>query len=96
MGKVFPNRKKGFFEEHWIAMILLWLLFFERLFMMSRLGADYGLQSDDAGYIKAGITFYHTGAITMHGVISAQIMPCLLYTSPSPRDGLLSRMPSSA
>ena len=24
------------------------------------------------------------------------IMGCLLYTSPSPRDGLLSRMPSSA
>ena len=24
------------------------------------------------------------------------IYPCLLYTSPSPRDGLLSRMPSSA
>ena len=27
---------------------------------------------------------------------SAPRMPCLLYTSPSPRDGLLSRMPSSA
>ena len=26
----------------------------------------------------------------------AKITPCLLYTSPSPRDGLLSRMPSSA
>ena len=26
----------------------------------------------------------------------AQTKPCLLYTSPSPRDGLLSRMPSSA
>ena len=26
----------------------------------------------------------------------ADIDPCLLYTSPSPRDGLLSRMPSSA
>ena len=26
----------------------------------------------------------------------ARIMACLLYTSPSPRDGLLSRMPSSA
>ena len=26
----------------------------------------------------------------------AQYFPCLLYTSPSPRDGLLSRMPSSA
>ena len=25
-----------------------------------------------------------------------RIRPCLLYTSPSPRDGLLSRMPSSA
>ena len=26
----------------------------------------------------------------------AQLYRCLLYTSPSPRDGLLSRMPSSA
>ena len=26
----------------------------------------------------------------------AVMMPCLLYTSPSPRDGLLARMPSSA
>ena len=25
-----------------------------------------------------------------------KVMACLLYTSPSPRDGLLSRMPSSA
>ena len=25
-----------------------------------------------------------------------QVVVCLLYTSPSPRDGLLSRMPSSA
>ena len=25
-----------------------------------------------------------------------RFVPCLLYTSPSPRDGLLSRMPSSA
>ena len=25
-----------------------------------------------------------------------RLFPCLLYTSPSPRDGLLSRMPSSA
>ena len=27
---------------------------------------------------------------------SAEYLICLLYTSPSPRDGLLSRMPSSA
>ena len=30
------------------------------------------------------------------GVVFKQEMVCLLYTSPSPRDGLLSRMPSSA
>ena len=30
------------------------------------------------------------------GVRNPQGLTCLLYTSPSPRDGLLSRMPSSA
>ena len=29
-------------------------------------------------------------------ILSIFVNPCLLYTSPSPRDGLLSRMPSSA
>ena len=29
-------------------------------------------------------------------VLITQALGCLLYTSPSPRDGLLSRMPSSA
>ena len=28
--------------------------------------------------------------------LGAEVTACLLYTSPSPRDGLLSRMPSSA
>ena len=30
------------------------------------------------------------------GILKDHISICLLYTSPSPRDGLLSRMPSSA
>ena len=30
------------------------------------------------------------------GIVNDAFQPCLLYTSPSPRDGLLSRMPSSA
>ena len=30
------------------------------------------------------------------GLARAQVLTCLLYTSPSPRDGILSRMPSSA
>ena len=37
----------------------------------------------------------HTSQVT--GTVQlVSTSPCLLYTSPSPRDGLLSRMPSSA
>ena len=32
----------------------------------------------------------------VHGAVRTRPASCLLYTSPSPRDGLLSRMPSSA
>ena len=35
-------------------------------------------------------------ANTYAKLLGVQIQDCLLYTSPSPRDGLLSRMPSSA
>ena len=34
--------------------------------------------------------------MTTYGFKDAGLYDCLLYTSPSPRDGLLSRMPSSA
>ena len=34
--------------------------------------------------------------IVLKYLIDGEIEGCLLYTSPSPRDGLLSRMPSSA
>ena len=36
------------------------------------------------------------GSVFLDGVDVTHVVPCLLYTSPSPRDGLLSRMPSSA
>ena len=39
---------------------------------------------------------YRVGLDVIEEIINADIDPCLLYTSPSPRDGLLSRMPSSA
>ena len=39
---------------------------------------------------------FHGRAVRASQGVSGPVMPCLLYTSPSPRDGLLSRMPSSA
>ena len=36
------------------------------------------------------------GRFHSYSALRIQPQPCLLYTSPSPRDGLLSRMPSSA
>ena len=51
-----------------------------------------------------GLEVYHSGhdrrwlhTLALNGGIPAKLLStCLLYTSPSPRDGLLSRMPSSA
>ena len=43
--------------------------------------------------------YYHNGAYNLPKIEAARsdrYKFCLLYTSPSPRDGLLSRMPSSA
>ena len=43
--------------------------------------------------LRGTIRMYKDGFIQTNQVHNAS---CLLYTSPSPRDGLLSRMPSSA
>ena len=48
-------------------------------------GSESCLQSTTGGLQLIGV-----------GVSSGRYTHCLLYTSPSPRDGLLSRMPSSA
>ena len=49
---------------------------------------------DDAYYIDRSVYSPNQG---LNGEIgSYHSIGCLLYTSPSPRDGLLSRMPSSA
>ena len=55
----------------------------------------YGFQKASLHKIaeKAGVT---TGAIYTRYKNKDALFACLLYTSPSPRDGLLSRMPSSA
>ena len=43
-----------------------------------------------------GIVEYEPGALTMVAKAGTPLSICLLYTSPSPRDRSLSRMPSSA
>ena len=54
---------------------------------------DHGIASD---ILDAGQASIENGQRLDTGLIELGFMACLLYTSPSPRDGLLSRMPSSA
>ena len=59
-----------------------------------RLVAD-GADFLDVGGVKAGPGDFVGEDEELERVVPA-VEACLLYTSPSPRDGLLSRMPSSA
>ena len=46
---------------------------------------------------KGGCVFWSAGAQPPELLVSGEVvMACLLYTSPSPRDNRVSRMPSSA
>ena len=45
---------------------------------------------------EGGLGRYFNWPHAYHGQLINTVSSCLLYTSPSPRDGLLSRMPSSA
>ena len=52
------------------------------------------------GELGAEVQVFRNDAISVDELqamnAEALLLSCLLYTSPSPRDGLLSRMPSSA
>ena len=54
-----------------------------------------GLGLDDQEELSAGMIINAKGVIS-YAFGEYQILPCLLYTSPSPRDRTRSRMPSSA
>ena len=54
------------------------------------------IQALIAHHIKSGIGVKATAEATNISLPTLTRWLCLLYTSPSPRDGLLSRMPSSA
>ena len=50
----------------------------------------------DVGGITPNLTYQNNPATGGSSSVATVYVRCLLYTSPSPRDGLLSRMPSSA
>ena len=73
------------------------------------IGLSYGFKAVDLGRVVAGglgaggyIGLTKTFELMKEDLhcsmelLGVQDISCLLYTSPSPRDGLLSRMPSSA
>ena len=77
-------------KENGALLIVMWLLMMVHLRLSGMVkGAGYAL-----GLVLVNITV----ALAWFGVnlLSVGLHTCLLYTSPSPRDGLLSRMPSSA
>ena len=63
-----------------------------------RHGGEVSLERMQQAIAAAGYESRSHQATDSDGVPTASTRPviCLLYTSPSPRDGLLSRMPSSA
>ena len=72
-------------------------------FMRHMTGTVYGTMPGevhfDRGTQMAGIVMDESGHDDSRGFAGGyymQTLPCLLYTSPSPRDATLSRMPSSA
>ena len=68
---------------------------------VKKIGDEYGCSTKNLGIYRNGYYFDRSGVGSQmtysHNNWSRWMMnSCLLYTSPSPRDGLLSRMPSSA
>ena len=51
---------------------------------------------DLVDFLSNGFKIRYNGQMNNQSGTTYIYIPCLLYTSPSPRDGLLSRMPSSA
>ena len=100
------GEKKHRVASMYIAQSLIFALLISIVVTLFGLNASnflLGVMGSDAAGIALtreylDIIFYGTFIvmlqISLNGTLNAQ--GCLLYTSPSPRDGLLSRMPSSA
>ena len=65
--------------NEWPIVLSMLLSFIFHILVLLELGYNYNLASDDLSYVVSGITFAETGKITMHGVLSAQIMPGMTF-----------------
>ena len=79
-----------------LATIALYALFL--LYPMAYLIRQSVMDPDTGGFTLAYFTKFFSKSYYFDTLINSfkVSITCLLYTSPSPRDGLLSRMPSSA
>ena len=69
------------------AFYLLYLAYLAMNEKPQQIDLTDALQEEERKLVKRGFIM---------NVLNPKVSVCLLYTSPSPRDGLLSRMPSSA
>lgn len=78
----FKNLKDSTFKfvrANFPIIIIMTMSLVLHILAIKQLGFNYTLNSDDASYVISGITFLQTGQITMHGVLSAQIMPGMTF-----------------
>lgn len=73
------NKIKSLFLDNWCILVVLIISLILHILALKELGFNYSLNSDDADYIKSGIVFLQTDKITMHDVLSAQIMPGMTF-----------------
>ena len=99
------NEYTNAFYESPLAIWLLIIFVYIPLFYHSILGAKLSIEATpQPSYHYFSHLLYWLQRISGIGVLlfifahlyNTQVMPCLLYTSPSPRDKRQSRMPSSA
>lgn len=65
--------------ENWLICTIILASIILHILALKEVGFKYNLNSDDLHYVYSGIEFLKSGKITMHGVISAQIMPGLTF-----------------
>jgi len=69
----------NYLKNNYCLLIVLFIYLLLSLLTIKQLGINYSINSDDMSYIKSGIRFFEEGKITMHGAVSAQIMPGMTF-----------------